>query len=699
MKNKIAVVLPLTENYSLKYSGAVSLFIKEYTKISRYQYRIYGNTDKKDIIDKNYINVEIGNSKLTSSNVKYSELLVKEISKFNPDIIEIHNRPQIAKILKEKTKKKIILHIANDPLSLRGSSLSSDREYLLENIDKIIFVSSYIKDQFFKNINFKNTDKTQIVYHGISKENKFPKKNKNIIFVGKLNTSKGYDIFGKASIQILEKFKDWTVEVVGDEPREKINFTHKRFKNLGWLNYQDTIKRIKKSSICVIPSRWEEPLGRVAIESGAVGCATIISNKGGLPETLKHKLILNTLSVKSLYDAISKIIKNKKLRNNLQVNAFKNHVHDLKKKSKELDVIRDKLINKKININFNKPIKIIHIADTHIRHNGRLYYSTSKKINNGFLMNGYNVLTISDRDILSTSKNIYDLEGKKKLSSIVLSSVNNFKPDLIMLGHADNLPIDPLEKIRKNFSDIKISQWFLDPLIKTGPDYIKNKNRILSKKKVIDTTFLTTSPEKVSFLSSNSFFIPNPADPSIDTNCFYNNPKTFDIFIAISHGQHRGTLKNNHSDPREKFINNIVSKSNDISFKIFGMNNAQPIWGDEFFEKLSKCRLAINISRGEPIKYYSSDRITSTMANGVATICDKKYNFQDFFNNNELITYENDKDLLNKINFYKKNEKKLIVIGKKGREKYFKLFNNKLVTNYMVKKSLGIKSTKFFWMK
>ena len=176
MKNKIAVVLPLTENYSLKYSGAVSLFIKEYTKISRYQYRIYGNTDKKDIIDKNYINVEIGNSKLTSSNVKYSELLVKEISKFNPDIIEIHNRPQIAKILKEKTKKKIILHIANDPLSLRGSSFSSDREYLLENIDKIIFVSSYIKDQFFKNINFKNTDKSQIVYHGISKENKFPKK-------------------------------------------------------------------------------------------------------------------------------------------------------------------------------------------------------------------------------------------------------------------------------------------------------------------------------------------------------------------------------------------------------------------------------------------------------------------------------------------------------------------------------------------
>ena len=50
-----------------------------------------------------------------------------------------------------------------------------------------------------------------------------------------------------------------------------------------------------------------------------------------------------------------------------------------------------------------------------------------------------------------------------------------------MLGHADNLLREPLYKIKKNFSGVKISQWFLDPLIKTGPDFIKNKTRIFSK--------------------------------------------------------------------------------------------------------------------------------------------------------------------------------------------------------------------------
>jgi hypothetical protein len=62
-----------------------------------------------------------------------------------------------------------------------------------------------------------------------------------------------------------------------------------------------------------------------------------------------------------------------------------------------------------------KKIKILHISDTHIRHNGRLFYSTGKKINNGLILNGHNVLQISDRDITNQTKNIFDIGGKKYL--------------------------------------------------------------------------------------------------------------------------------------------------------------------------------------------------------------------------------------------------------------------------------------------
>ena len=118
---------------------------------------------------------------------------------------------------------------------------------LLESIDKILFVSSYLKDQFLKILASKTQIKLRWYTCGVKKENNFPLKKNIIIFAGKLNTSKGYDIFGKAALRILKIHKKWTVEVVGDEPREKIVFSHARFKNLGWLKYADTIKRIRKS--------------------------------------------------------------------------------------------------------------------------------------------------------------------------------------------------------------------------------------------------------------------------------------------------------------------------------------------------------------------------------------------------------------------------------------------------------------------
>ena len=49
-----------------------------------------------------------------------------------------------------------------------------------------------------------------------------------------------------------------------------------------------------------------------------------------------------------------------------------------------------------------------------------------------------------------------------------------FKPDLIILGHADRVSSLTLEKIKKLDRNIKISQWFLDPLSKYGPDHKNN---------------------------------------------------------------------------------------------------------------------------------------------------------------------------------------------------------------------------------
>ena len=83
----------------------------------------------------------------------------------------------------------------------------------------------------------------------------------------------------------------------------------------------------------------------------------------------------------------------------------------------------------------------------------------------------------------------------------------------------------------------------------------------------------------------------------------------------------------------------------------------------------------LNLSRGRPTKYYSSNRIASIVGNGLLTFIDKKVQLSDFFNNNEIIFYNNINDLSDKIKFYSANEKLRKKIAEKGKAKYFKLFN------------------------
>ena len=122
---------------------------------------------------------------------------------------------------------------------------------------------------------------------------------------------------------------------------------------------------------------------------------------------------------------------------------------------------------------------------------------------------------------------------------MILNTINNFKPDLIILGHADRVNTNTILEAKEKFKNIRVSQWFLDPLSKKGPDYEKNKSRILDKSIICDTSFITTDPNALDFQIKNSFFMPNPCDKSLDYLKNFENKPEYDLFYAISHGVHK----------------------------------------------------------------------------------------------------------------------------------------------------------------
>ena len=105
--------------------------------------------------------------------------------------------------------------------------------------------------------------------------------------------------------------------------------------------------------------------------------------------------------------------------------------------------------------------------------------------------------------------------------------------------------------------------------------------------------------------------------------------------------------------------------------------------------------MGLNLSRGKPTKYYSSNRIASIMGNGLLTFIDEKVHMKDIFNKNEIVFYKNINDLADKIKFYSRNDKIRIKIAKNGKKKYFKLFNESKISKYFIDISLGNKASLF----
>ncbi len=697
---KISILLPYKENFSPTYAGAVSIFINETTQISKFKKNIivYGNTSKKTKFNKNYVNLNYKKSFIKSSSKSYILEFLKKEKEKNSDIIELHNRPSYLKYLANLKYTKKVLYFHNDPLEMNGSKNISDRIYLLKNLDKIIFNSDWSKSRFVRNLsNTHNlSNKLQVIKQSIDpKKINLKRKKKIITFVGKLNTAKGYDIFGNATLPILNEFKDWSAIVIGDEPREKIEFNHPRLKILGFQKHKKVLNYLEKTSIAIACSRWNEPFGRTSLEAASRGCGVIISDRGGLKETITDGIVVKDLSAKTFSKSIRKLILNPKLLLKYQVNSLKNFYLTNKFASTQIDFYRNNFLNTRKSISRTTKLKILHITNLNEKHNGRLFYNTGRRIYNGLIKLNHKVLSLSDRDLLRNYKSIGDPTGSNKLNKTFIETVKNFKPNLILMGHADSIKKDSLKVIKKEFPEIKIAQWFLDRM---DDEWKQNKLRFLDKIEFMDYSFCTSDPKSLNFNKKyNISFIPNPVDDALDDLSVFKNKKPeFDLFFAMSHGVHRGVLKKGKFDKRENIINNLIKKNPHLSFNIFGMNNIQPVWGDEFKEKLYNSKIGLNLSQGKPSKYYSSDRMAQLMGNGIATLVDKRTKLNDLFSTNAAVFYNSMNDLSIKLNKLVKNDKLRNKIAENGKLYYHKKYNSTKVADYILCKTFNIKK-KFDW--
>lgn len=149
----------------------------------------------------------------------------------------------------------------------------------------------------------------------------------DFVFVGRLVSDKGADM----CIELLHELNDlnekkYSLTIIGDGPEMKklrelagaYNLRNEiRF--LGFLPAEAIAKELNEHRYLLVPSRWEEPFGIVALEGMACGCIPIVSDGGGLPDAVgKAGVVFERNSLSSLVRSTTQLLGNDEKQRNLR---------------------------------------------------------------------------------------------------------------------------------------------------------------------------------------------------------------------------------------------------------------------------------------------------------------------------------------------------------------------------------------------
>ncbi|OYW77081.1 MAG: hypothetical protein B7Z37_06060 [Verrucomicrobia bacterium 12-59-8] len=118
-------------------------------------------------------------------------------------------------------------------------------------------------------------------------------KTQDLVFLGRLVSDKGVDVLIQALALLRDQGHRPRLTIIGSGPErgpleqlavqcqvmDQITFT-------GAQSGEQLVRLLNEHRILVVPSRWNEPFGVVALEGIACGCWVVGSSGGGLPEAI-----------------------------------------------------------------------------------------------------------------------------------------------------------------------------------------------------------------------------------------------------------------------------------------------------------------------------------------------------------------------------------------------------------------------------
>jgi glycosyltransferase involved in cell wall biosynthesis len=319
-----AIVLPLKEGFSDRSVGAIGLLVRRLALASRgFRTVVLGAASNAPTFPGiEYIGIRGSKFAGRPLNWLYARTVARALRGLRPAVVEVHNRPQLATYLARRLPKTpVLLILHNDPQEAHGAQTARQRRRLLDRLARVVVISDWMARRFLDSVGPANRPPALlpncIDFAELPDPLPDAEREKLILFVGRLVHNKGTDTFVAASGLALRKLPGWRVVAIGanslSADSAETNFlrgVHEAARGTGiefagYRGHADTMAMMARAAIVVMPSRWNEPFGLVALEALANGAALICSPRGALPEVAGDAAVyVDPEDVAALEDAI-----------------------------------------------------------------------------------------------------------------------------------------------------------------------------------------------------------------------------------------------------------------------------------------------------------------------------------------------------------------------------------------------------------
>jgi glycosyltransferase involved in cell wall biosynthesis len=232
--------------------------------------------------------------------IQLREIYKEVIKNVNPDIIHVHSTFAGfgSRLIKRGDHQKLVYtphgwSFNQDTSELKKKVYTYIERKLTKKTDIITDISRYEMGQaILRGIDSK---KIKLIYNGISEQPNYidipavyNKRVINMLFIGRFDRQKGLDYLLEVFEQVTHT--NLSLNIIGENVISNNSPTSENanVNLIGKVDNSSIDSYIRDADVIILPSRWEG-FGLVAIEAMRNKKACIVSNRGALPELVKHE--------------------------------------------------------------------------------------------------------------------------------------------------------------------------------------------------------------------------------------------------------------------------------------------------------------------------------------------------------------------------------------------------------------------------